>query len=107
MVLTCDLIIIELLRLAPNEVRAREMSERLEAFELVKMSSKLWQRAREAQVLLAADGNHRRVPPADLLIAVAAAQAGVPLVHYDRDYDRIGSAIALDHRWFVPDGSLA
>lgn len=49
----------------------------------------------------------RRVPPSDLLIALTAAETNVPLVHYDRDYDRIGKATALDDRWFVPDGSLA
>ena len=47
------------------------------------------------------------MPPADLLIAAAAEAAGVPLLHYDRDYERIGRVTDLDQRWFVADGSLA
>lgn len=64
-------------------------------------------RAQEAQLLLAREGDHRRVPPADLLLAAAAEDAGVPLVHYDRDYERIAAVAELEHRWFVEDGSLA
>jgi predicted nucleic acid-binding protein len=106
-VLVCDLVVLELARLAPNEARAREVGERLDAFEPVPMPAALWSRAREIQLLLAPDGNHRRVPPADLLLAAAAEQASVPLVHYDRDYDRIAAVTSLDHEWFVADGSLA
>lgn len=71
------------------------------------MPSTLWDRAREVQLLLAPEGNHRRVPPVDLLFAAAVGQADVPLVHYDRDYERIASVADLEHRWFVEDGSLA
>jgi predicted nucleic acid-binding protein len=106
-VLVCDLIIMELVRLTPNESRAREVAERLDAFEAVVMSTKLWQRARELQDLLAGSGDHRRVPPVDLLIGAAAEQAEVPLVHYDRDYERIARVSTLEHRWLVPDGALA
>lgn len=70
------------------------------------MPSALWGRAREVQLLLAPDGDHRRVPPADLLLAAAAEQADVPLVHYDRDYERIAAVTGLRHEWLAPDGSL-
>jgi predicted nucleic acid-binding protein len=103
----CDLIVMELVRLTPNESRAREVAERLDAFEAVAMGAKPWQRARELQELLAVGGDHRRVPPVDLLIAAVAEQAEVPLVHYDRDYERIARVGALQHRWLVPDGTLA
>jgi predicted nucleic acid-binding protein len=93
--------------LTPNQARAREVAQRLQAFEAVAMSAELWQRARELQTLLAAGGDHRRVPPADLLIGAVAEQAEVPLVHYDRDYERIASVSALQQRWLVPHGSLA
>lgn len=106
-VLVCDLVVLELTRLAPNESRAREIAERLDAFQSVPMPNKLWSRAREVQLLLAPGGDHRRVPPADLLFAAAAEAAGVPLVHYDRDYERIAAVTDLRHRWMVADGSLA
>jgi predicted nucleic acid-binding protein len=106
-VLVCDLVVLELTRLAPNEARARGVAERLDAFESVRMPSALWNRVLEIQLLLSPDGDHRRVPPADLLLAAAAEQAGVPLVHYDRDYERIATVADLQHRWIVEDGSLA
>jgi predicted nucleic acid-binding protein len=106
-VLVCDLVALELIRLTPNETRARDVARRMEAFEPVSMGTELWKRARELQILLSATGDHRRVPPVDLLIGAAAEQAGVPLVHYNRDYERLAQVSALEHRWLVPDGSLA
>lgn len=107
LVLVCDLVTLELVRLAPNEVRAREVASRLAAFESIPMPAELWPRARETQLTLAVSGDHRRVPPADLLLGGAAEEADVTLVHYDRDYERIASATGLRHRWLVPDGALA
>jgi predicted nucleic acid-binding protein len=106
-VLVCELVVIELVRLAPNEDRAGELAERLSAFESVPMPSTLWRRAAEMQLLLAPSGDHRRVPPADLLLAAAAERAGVSMLHYDRDYQRIAAVTDLEHEWFVPDGALA
>ncbi|HEY7953038.1 MAG TPA: PIN domain-containing protein [Solirubrobacteraceae bacterium] len=106
-VLVCDLVILELTRLTPNETRANEVAGRLASFELLPMPAALWSRARHLQISLAAKGDHRRVPPVDLLIGCTAEAAQVPLIHYDRDYERIASVSALEHRWLLPDGSLA
>jgi len=106
-VLVCDLVILELTRLAPNEARAREVAERLAVFESIPMPTELWGRARRTQLALAASGDHRRVPSADLLLSGAAEEAGVTLVHYDRDYERIAGVAELRHQWLVPDGALA
>jgi predicted nucleic acid-binding protein len=106
-VLVCDLVVLELTGLAPNEERARGVAERLDAFESVSMPGKLWSRAREVQLLLAPKRDHRRVPPADLLLAAAAEVADIPLVHYDRDYERVAAVTDLRHKWMVADGSLA
>jgi predicted nucleic acid-binding protein len=107
LVLVCDLVVLELTRLAPNEHRAHEVADRLAAFEAIPMPSELWSQARRTQLALAAKGDHRRVPPADLLLASAAEEAGVALVHYDRDYERIAAVSGLRHQWLVPDGTLA
>jgi predicted nucleic acid-binding protein len=106
-VLVCDLVVLELVRLAPNEQRARALAARLQAFDAVAMPPSLWSRAREVQLTLAAAGDHRRVPPPELLIAATAELTNTPLVHYDRDYERIAAVAALNHVWFVPDGTLA
>jgi predicted nucleic acid-binding protein len=106
-VLVCDVVVLELVRLAPKESRAREVGARLDSFESIAMGAGVWKRARELQLLLSASGEHRRVPPADLLLAAVAEQADVPLVHYDRDYERLARVGTLRQLWFVPDGSLA
>lgn len=106
-VLVCDLVILELTRLAPNEVRAHEVADRLDAFASVPMPTASWRRAREIQLALATSGAHRGIPPGDLVIAAAAESAGVELVHYDHDYERIAAVTALAARWLVPDGTLA
>jgi len=105
-VLVCDLVVLELIRLSPNERRAQEVSQRLSAFESVPMPGDLWEDARNLQLLLASSGNHRRVPPTDLLFAATARHASVELIHYDRDYERIAAVSDLKHQWFVPDGAL-
>ena len=107
LVLVCDLVILELTRLAPNGRRAREVADRLAAFEALPMPVELWARSRETQLALAASGDHRRVPPADLLLASTAEVAGVSLIHYDRDYERIAAVSDLQHRSLVNDGDLA
>jgi predicted nucleic acid-binding protein len=107
LVLVCDLVVLELVRLTPNESRAHEVAARLEAFGSVAMDTELWKRARELQILVSASGDHRRIPPADLLIGAAAERADVPLVHYDRDYERLARVSVLKQRWLAPDGALA
>jgi predicted nucleic acid-binding protein len=67
----------------------------------------LWERAQRTQPALTPGGDHRRVSPADLLLAATAEAAGVALVHYDRHYERIAAASGLRHEWLVPDGTLA
>ena len=106
-VLVCDVVVLELARLAPNEARAREITARLDAFASIPMETKLWTRARELQLLLTPTGDHRRIPPVDLLIGAAAEAADVTLVHYDRDYERLANVSHLEHRWLLPDGTLA
>jgi hypothetical protein len=36
-----------------------------------------------------------------------AEAAGVTLVHYDRDYERLANVSQLKHQWLLPDGMLA
>jgi predicted nucleic acid-binding protein len=106
LVLMCDLVALELIRLSPNERRAQEVAELLSAFESIPMPGDLWKEVRHFQLSLAGNDDHRRVPPTDLLLAAAAGHAGIELIHYDRDYDRIAAVSDLKHRWFVPDGTL-
>ncbi|HEX5762110.1 MAG TPA: PIN domain-containing protein [Solirubrobacterales bacterium] len=107
LVLVCDLVVLELTRMAPNEQRARDVAARLAAFEAIAMPSSLWWWSRLTQLDLSSGGDHRRVPPADLLLAATAVEADVALVHYDRDFERIAAVSDLRHQWLVPDGTFA
>jgi len=41
------------------------------------------------------------------LIAAAAEAAGLTVLHYDEDYDRIAAVTAQGASWLAPRGSLA
>jgi predicted nucleic acid-binding protein len=56
---------------------------------------------------LVGSADHRRGPPADLLIAAAAERAGVPLVHCDQGYEQIAAVTRQPYLWFVAHGALA
>ena len=49
---------------------------------------------------------HHRVPVADLLIAAAAQEASVGVLHYDRHYDRLAKVLSFESRWLAPAGEL-
>lgn len=96
----------ELVRTTPNRAAATTVDRRLEGFKSIPMLAELWTRARDVQMELSAAGDHRRVPLGDLLIAAAAEAADVPVIHYDRDYERISAVTGQSHGWFVADGTL-
>lgn len=54
---------------------------------------------------LAASGPlHHRVPVTDLLIAAAAAERGIGVLHYDEHFDRLASVLGFESRWIVARG---
>jgi predicted nucleic acid-binding protein len=42
----------------------------------------------------------------DLLLAAAAEAAGITILHYDEDYDRVAEITGQPTRWLAPVGSL-
>lgn len=51
-------------------------------------------------------GHHRQIKLADLLIAACAQDATLPVLHYDRDFDTLATALSFESRWVAPRGSL-
>lgn len=47
-----------------------------------------------------------RIPPLDYLVAAAAQEAGVDVLHYDHHFDRLAEVLHFDSRWVAPPGSL-
>jgi predicted nucleic acid-binding protein len=77
----------------------------LSVFELVETTADHVRRARQVQRLLASRNQRGRKVP-DLLIAAAAEQAGLTLLHYDNDFELIGSVTGQICQWVVPAGSI-
>lgn len=49
---------------------------------------------------------HRSVKLPDVLVAAAAADAGIGVLHYDADYDTLAEVLPFESRWIAPRGSL-
>jgi predicted nucleic acid-binding protein len=77
----------------------------LSVFDLVETTADHVRRARQVQRLLATRRQRGRKVP-DLLIAAAAEDAGLTLLHYDADFDRIARVTGQDCQWVVPAGSI-
>ena len=107
-VATCDMVRLELLYSARNAREFAEIRDELAALVDCPIGQEQWQRALWVYEQLSAQrGAHQRsVKHPDLLIAAAAEAAGVPVVHYDEDYDRIAEMTGQATRWLAPVGSL-
>ncbi len=77
----------------------------LSVFELVETTADHLRRARQVQRLLASRSQRGRKVP-DLLIAAAAEQAGLTLLHYDADFDLIAKVTGQRCEWVVPAGTV-
>ena len=77
----------------------------LSIFELIETTSDHVRRARQVQRMLASRSQRGRKVP-DLLIAAAAEQAGLTLLHYDSDFDLIARVTGQECEWIVPAGSI-
>lgn len=77
----------------------------LDAFDSLETTAAHVNRALQIQRLLAAQSQRGRKIP-DLLIAAAAEELGIPVLHYDADFDLIASVTGQICRWVVPAGSI-
>ena len=103
---TCAIVELEVLystRSQSEHARARVRRER--AYQHVPLTEGIFQRAIEVQGLLAGRGRHR-LPIPDLIIAAAAEEAGMTVLHYDADFDTIAAVTHQRTEWVAPRGSL-
>jgi len=104
---TCGIIDLELLFSARSGAAYRELADALRAMPRVPVTDLAVDRALEVQGHLAAVSTHRSVPLPDLLVAACAENAGLTVLHYDADYDRIAAVTGQSMQWVVPRGSVA
>lgn len=104
---TCSIVTMELLFSARDAASVAQTEKIEAAFRQIPVTASV-QRAAIAAVRELAQGgagNHR-VPPPDLMIAAAAQEAGVGVLHYDNHYDRLAEVLNFDSVWIAPPGSL-
>jgi predicted nucleic acid-binding protein len=103
---TCGIVDLELLYSAPSRDSYFELAELLRAMPRVPVTDAAINRALEVQSLLANKAQHRSVPLPDLLIAACAEAAGLTVLHYDADYERIAKLTGQPVQWVVARGSV-
>ena len=77
----------------------------LSVFQLIESTATHVTRARQVQRLLA-EGRLRGRKVPDLLIAAAAEERGLIVVHYDADFEMISSVTGQPVEWVVARGSI-
>jgi predicted nucleic acid-binding protein len=102
---TCRLIDLEVVYAS----RARDVADVLEerrALPEAPITAEVMSRALQVAAAMAASGLHRGAKPVDLVIAAAAEAAGLAVLHYDDDFDRITTVTRQPTEWVAPAGSL-
>ena len=90
---------------ARNASEWTRLAAALAAFTLIETEAAHVRRARQVQRLLASRGLRGRKVP-DLLIAAAAEEHGLSVLHYDADFDLIARVTGQPCEWVVPAGSI-
>ncbi len=107
-VATCAMVKLELLLSARNGSEFDEIQQELDELRDCAIGPSQWRRALDVYRQLAHQGgaHQRSVGHQDLLIAAAAEGAGVELLHYDEDFERVAAITGQPMRWIAPRGSL-
>lgn len=106
-IVTCQITMLELLFSARFGEEFVQLREELGGLEVLPTTPETFTTAFDALSALAAvsHGNHRVAPP-DALVAATAHDAGVGVLHYDHDFDKLATVLNFDSRWVAPAGTL-
>jgi predicted nucleic acid-binding protein len=104
---TCSIVTLELLYSTRTAVEFRAVEADQAILRDVPVSTSVQRAAIGAlRALAGVRPQYHRVPLADALVAAAAQEAGIGVLHYDRHYDRLAEVLAFESRWAAPPGSL-
>jgi predicted nucleic acid-binding protein len=104
---TCSIVTLELLYSTRNADEFGIVEAEQALLRDVPVAASVQRAAVRALRDLAADGpGQHRVPLADALIAAAAQDAAVDVLHYDHHYDRLAQVLHFTSVWISPPGSL-
>ncbi len=104
---TCGIIDLEMLYSATSPATYSALADALRGMPRAPLDETVVERALEVQAKLAKRSQHRAVPLPDLLVAACAERAGLTVLHYDADYERIAKLTGQRVQWVVPRGSVA
>jgi predicted nucleic acid-binding protein len=102
---TCRLVDLEVAFASRASSVAAVVEER-QAFPEAPITPAVMDRALRTLAELAARNLHRGAKPVDLVIAAAAEAAGLAVLHYDADFDRISSVTGQPTQWVSEPGTL-
>lgn len=106
LVATCAVVDLEVLYSARSARDYDAIRAERRSFQEAPITPEVMALAIDLQQELARRGQHR-LPIPDLMISAAAKVAGLTVLHYDDDFDRIAAAGGAAHEWVVPQGSVA
>lgn len=84
----CEMTQLEILYSAESPGQWLAMQAELQAYRLISVGPRCWDRAIEVQGRLAERGQHRRPLP-DLIVAATASVHGLTVLHNDKDFEII------------------
>jgi predicted nucleic acid-binding protein len=90
---------------ARNAAEWDELLTALDAFARVETSAAHVTRALQVQRLLAERSRRGRKIP-DLLVAAAAEELSISVLHYDADFDLVAGVTGQASQWVVPAGTI-
>jgi predicted nucleic acid-binding protein len=102
---TCAIVDLEVLYSSRGLTDYEAVLEERKSLDAAPITPEVMASAIELQHALAGRGQHR-VPIPDLVISAAAHAAGLVVLHYDADFERIASVGGAAHEWVVPQGSV-
>jgi predicted nucleic acid-binding protein len=84
-----------------------QLAERLDAIRSAPLSASIIRAAETAMRALAhRSAGAQRVPIVDYLVAAAAQELGVAVIHYDHDYDTLAEVLEFESIWLAPAGTI-
>jgi len=106
-IITCAVVTLEVIYTARNREELEDLEATQSMLRDIPMTDSIHRAALTALRELARRGAGRhRVPVTDVLIAAAAQEAGVGVLHYDRHFDRLAEVLHFRSVWLAPAGSL-
>ena len=102
---TCAIVDLEVLFSSRNLADYEGVLEERRSLDSAPITPEVMSRAIELQHALARRGQHR-IPIPDLVISAAAQVAGLVVLHYDADFERLSAIGGAHHEWVVPQGSI-